>query len=140
MRVGTVCLTLSSKLPIKSTADLGVAGWRIPFGEAGILDFFLGIVAMDKVEHSLRLQALRLIGNSCADRGTYLAHSWTMYTADPKMEDDNRRRVVEQTGVRPIIRSCRDMSLANIAIPVLYNICMDYGKLWLPSEYAQLTG
>ncbi|KAI9881301.1 MAG: hypothetical protein M1830_005588 [Pleopsidium flavum] len=82
--------------------------WRIPFGEAGVLDFFLGIVAMDGVEHKLMLHTLRLIGNSCAD------------------EDSNRERVVGHNSLLPIVRLLRDTSLSSIAISVVYNICMDF--------------
>ena len=45
--------------------------WRVPFGEAGILDFFLRVVAADNVAYDLRLHSLRLIGNTCADIGEH---------------------------------------------------------------------
>ena len=48
---------------------LSTAVWRTPFGEAGILDFFLNLIAADNVPEDLLVQALRLIGNACGDNG-----------------------------------------------------------------------
>ena len=45
------------------------ASWRIPIGESGLLDFFLGILSVDGLRQSLKIHTLRLIGNSCADEG-----------------------------------------------------------------------
>ena len=42
---------------------------RNPFRHSGILDFFLEVIATDDVEVDLSSQALRLIGNACADTG-----------------------------------------------------------------------
>lgn len=50
-------------------ADKTAASWRIPIGESGLLDFFLGILAVDGLRQSLKIHTLRLIGNSCADEG-----------------------------------------------------------------------
>lgn len=41
----------------------------MPFGEIGILDFFIGVVSANNIQHDLLLHSLRLIGNSCADTG-----------------------------------------------------------------------
>ena len=41
----------------------------MPFGETGLLDFFIGVVSANNVQHDLLLHSLRLIGNSCADTG-----------------------------------------------------------------------
>lgn len=43
--------------------------WRGPFGESSILEFFLDFIASENVNLNLRSQALRLIGNTCADTG-----------------------------------------------------------------------
>lgn len=43
--------------------------WRSPFGESSILEFFLDFIASEDVNLRLRSQALRLIGNTCADTG-----------------------------------------------------------------------
>ncbi|KFY09108.1 hypothetical protein V492_05621 [Pseudogymnoascus sp. VKM F-4246] len=41
--------------------------WRIPMGNAGLLDAFLMIVATEGIQNSLMIHVLRLIGNTCAD-------------------------------------------------------------------------
>ncbi|KAH0537223.1 hypothetical protein FGG08_005965 [Glutinoglossum americanum] len=85
--------------------------WRIPYGEAGVLDFFLRVVATEGVEHNLMYHSLRLVGNSCADTET----------------DANRARVVSQNYTLSIIKQLRDLNLAKIVVPVIYNVCVDYG-------------
>ncbi|CAK7264630.1 hypothetical protein SEPCBS57363_001173 [Sporothrix epigloea] len=86
------------------------ASWRIPIGESGLLDFFLGILSVDGLRQSLKVNTLRLIGNSCAD------------------EDDNRARVVEGNYLGRIVFLLGDDSTLAFVIPVLYNICVDYGE------------
>ncbi|OQD80476.1 hypothetical protein PENANT_c035G00627 [Penicillium antarcticum] len=83
--------------------------WRVPFGQSGILKFFLDVISLkDGVDTSLLLQSLRVIGNSCADT------------------DENRDIVVKGNYTLAIIRYFLDPELVFIAIPVIYNICMDY--------------
>ncbi|KAJ6052077.1 hypothetical protein N7460_002611 [Penicillium canescens] len=83
--------------------------WRAPFGQSGILKFFLDVVSLkDGVDTSLLLHSLRVIGNSCADT------------------DENRDIVVKGNYTLAIIRYFLDPQLVFIAIPVIYNICMDY--------------
>lgn len=43
--------------------------------------------------------------------------------------DENRARVVESNYLPSIILQLQDTSLIPFAIPVLYNICIDYGEL-----------
>lgn len=43
--------------------------------------------------------------------------------------DANRESVVSQEFLLPIIKQLRNDSLANLVIPVLYNICVDYGRV-----------
>ena len=43
--------------------------WRLPFGQAGILDLALNIIATHHTGNDLLVHALRLVGNSCADAG-----------------------------------------------------------------------
>jgi hypothetical protein len=45
------------------------ASWRLPLAESGILEFFLSILPEDGLRQRLRIQTLRVIGNSCADTG-----------------------------------------------------------------------
>lgn len=54
----------------ENVTDHRVAGWRIPFGIAGILAFFLEVIATPDVDPNMRSQTLRLIGNACADTGS----------------------------------------------------------------------
>lgn len=50
--------------------DLRLASWRVPYGRAGILHFFLQIIASREYhDEDVLLHALRLVGNSCADTG-----------------------------------------------------------------------
>ncbi|KAL1988523.1 hypothetical protein VTN96DRAFT_8918 [Rasamsonia emersonii] len=83
--------------------------WRAPFGQAGILDFFLRVVASkEKIDDDILFHSLRLIGNSCADT------------------DENRQIVITNNYTLPIIRLLLNPALVHVAIPVLYNICADF--------------
>ncbi|KAJ5770807.1 uncharacterized protein N7511_002858 [Penicillium nucicola] len=83
--------------------------WRASFGQSGILKFFLDVISLkDEVDTNLLLHSLRVIGNSCADT------------------DENRDIVVKGNYTLAIIRYFLDPELVFIAIPVIYNICMDY--------------
>jgi hypothetical protein len=88
--------------------------WRIPFGDSGILDFFLQALAVDGLRPGLYLHSLRLVGNSCADT------------------DENRARVVQGNHFPSLYRRLQDESLIPFTIPVLYNILVDYGALKFP--------
>ena len=37
--------------------------------------------------------------------------------------------MVAQNGLPPIIRCLRDGSLIDVAVPVLFNICTDFGRI-----------
>lgn len=50
-------------------ADDVIVSWRIPIGDSGLLDFFLGVLSVDGLRQALKIHVLRLIGNSCADTG-----------------------------------------------------------------------
>ncbi|KAJ6015720.1 hypothetical protein N7540_010311 [Penicillium herquei] len=83
--------------------------WRVPIGESGILEFFLNVISSkQEIEPSLLLHSLRLVGNSCADT------------------DENRAIVVKGNYTLAIIRHFLNPDLIRVAIPVIYNICMDY--------------
>ena len=43
--------------------------------------------------------------------------------------DENRQRLMERDSLRSIIIKLNNVELTSVAIPVLYNICCDYGKL-----------
>lgn len=82
--------------------------WRVPMGESGILKFFLQILSAHALNSKLKIQILRLVGNSCADT------------------DENRSRVVSLSILPSIIDLLDNSSTLPFAIPVLYNICLDY--------------
>ncbi|EGE84918.1 GTP binding protein [Blastomyces dermatitidis ATCC 18188] len=82
--------------------------WRGAYGETGILDFFLRVIATDDVEDDILLHSLRLIGNSCADT------------------NENRQLVVDKNYTFPIINLFKNPAVVHVAIPVIYNICVDF--------------
>ncbi|KAL1953537.1 hypothetical protein VTO42DRAFT_2614 [Malbranchea cinnamomea] len=82
--------------------------WRAPFGSSGILDFYLQVVTTVGVHNDVLLHALRLIGNSCADT------------------DENRQLVVQKNYTMPIIKLFHNPALVHVALPVIYNICIDF--------------
>ncbi|KAG9248402.1 armadillo-type protein [Calycina marina] len=84
--------------------------WRLPMGESGVLNFFLEILSAHELRHTLKIQALRLMGNSCADT------------------DENRARVVSSNYLPSLISQLRTTLLLPFVIPVLYNICIDYSN------------
>ena len=43
--------------------------------------------------------------------------------------DENRQRLIERDSLRSIIVKLDNINLTSVAIPVLYNICFDYGGL-----------
>ena len=88
-----------------------IAAWRPPYGDAGILEFFLCVNAVETLRPALQVHTLRLIGNSCADT------------------DENRARVVEGNHLIYVIRKLRDETIIPFTVPVLYNILVDYGEL-----------
>ncbi|EED18349.1 GTP binding protein, putative [Talaromyces stipitatus ATCC 10500] len=82
--------------------------WRIPFGQSGVLQFFLQLISIPEVNKDLLFHSLRLIGNSCADT------------------DENREIVVSNNYTRAIMRLVLNPELAHVAIPVIYNICNEF--------------
>jgi hypothetical protein len=43
------------------------ASWRLPLGESGFLEYVLSAVPVKEPQHPVNKQALRLVGNACAD-------------------------------------------------------------------------
>lgn len=82
--------------------------WRLPYGNSGILEFFVALLAEGHLRPKLHIHALRLIGNSCADT------------------DENRARVVEKDRLLSITKHVADENLIPFNIPVIYNILVDY--------------
>lgn len=88
---------------------LEIVAWRVPFGDSGILSFFLEVNSKNTLRPALQVHTHRIIGNSCADT------------------DENRARVAEGKHLAAIISRLKDDSLIPFTVPVLYNIMVDYG-------------
>ncbi|KAK3991494.1 Rap1 GTPase-GDP dissociation stimulator 1-B [Cladorrhinum sp. PSN332] len=90
------------------------ASWRIPIGDSGILDLVLSSIPGEGLQHPLNRQALRLIGNACADC------------------DENRARVVESGKLSTTVKEfMADDALVPFAIAATLNACVDYEKAQL---------
>jgi hypothetical protein len=102
------------------------------YGQAGILSFFLRLVASkDATDSRLVLHSLRLIGNSCADTGVCLIMPVTLkvYVKLTIYSDENREIVVKENYTSAILRHLLRSELIQVVIPVVYNMCMDFGTL-----------
>ncbi|RFU80594.1 armadillo-type fold domain-containing [Trichoderma arundinaceum] len=95
--------------------------WRVPFGDSGILEFFLRVLARDGLKQGLQIHILRLVGNSCADT------------------DVNRARVIQGNHLATIINHLQHESLIPFTIPVLFNILVDYEPAQLAASQAHLN-
>ncbi|KAF0637025.1 hypothetical protein FPSE5266_09472 [Fusarium pseudograminearum] len=96
--------------------------WRLPYGQSGILEFFLDILASEEQQsHGVKVQALRVTGNSCADT------------------EANRARVVEGKYIVSFIKHLRDNSLVPYLIPVLYNVLVDYEPAQILASQSRLS-
>lgn len=91
---------------------LSLEAWRLPYGDSGILAFFLEELAKDGISNKLKIQSLRIVGNACADT------------------NKNRALMVEGNRLEAVIRQLSDESVVQFTIPVLYNVMVDYG-MWL---------
>lgn len=71
-RYGKLAMVVSEVLQEEELlADMRSEPWRLPFGDEKMLDFYLDLLAADEIEHDWTSDALRLIGNTCADLGSY---------------------------------------------------------------------
>ncbi|PHH66496.1 hypothetical protein CDD81_6971 [Ophiocordyceps australis] len=82
--------------------------WREPLGNSGILDLCLDMLSDEELSIALNLQALRVVGNSCA------------------YQDKNRARLVHNERLGSVIRHVQNDQLMAMAIPALFNIVCDY--------------
>ncbi|OTB10622.1 hypothetical protein K445DRAFT_69934 [Daldinia sp. EC12] len=94
--------------------------WRIPLGRSGLLDFFLSLIKEDELDPDLVAHALRVTGNSCAD------------------QNENRQRVVDSGCLSQLVKLLTHDSLLRFAIPVLFNICVDYEPAQAAASKAHL--
>ncbi|KAK9788540.1 putative UNC-45/Cro1/She4 central domain-containing protein [Seiridium cardinale] len=84
------------------------ASWRLSLGQSDVLEFFLSLIGKDGLRQAITVHALRVIGNSCADT------------------DENRARVVASNCMPKIVNFLNNDSTLLFAIPVLFNVCVDY--------------
>ncbi|KAI2466306.1 ARM repeat-containing protein [Annulohypoxylon bovei var. microspora] len=109
--------SLAEKVAVGSREVL----WRIPLGKSGLLDFFISLLKGDDPDPDLIAYALRIIGNSCAD------------------QDENRQRVIDSGCLPELVKLLSHDVLLQFAIPVLYNICVDYEPAQIAAAKANLT-
>ncbi|KAI1408696.1 ARM repeat-containing protein [Hypoxylon sp. FL1857] len=110
-------VALAEKVGIGSREEL----WRIPLGRSGLLDFFLSLTKDDELDQGLIAYALRIVGNSCAD------------------QDENRQRVVDSGCLPQLVKLLGHDSLLQLAIPVLFNICVDYEPAQAAASKSRLS-
>ncbi|KAL8765299.1 MAG: hypothetical protein Q9209_007574 [Squamulea sp. 1 TL-2023] len=91
--------------------------WRLPFGQSGLLALFLRIQTIERVENGILVQALKFIGNTCADT------------------DTNRELAISPEYLPSLIRRVENHKIAKTIVPVVYNICNDYER----AQYAFRT-
>ncbi|KAI0139164.1 ARM repeat-containing protein [Hypoxylon sp. NC0597] len=108
---------LAEKVGIQSREE----PWRIPLGRSGLLGFFLSLIKDDGLDRGLAAYALRIVGNSCAD------------------QDENRQRVVDSGLMPRLVELLGHDSLLQLAIPVLFNICVDYEPAQVAASKARLS-
>lgn len=82
----------------------------MPYGDSGILSFFLQQLSREDITKKLKIHSLRIVGNTCADT------------------TKNRARLVEEKGMETIINQLKDETVVQYTIPVLYNVMVEYGK------------
>ncbi|KXH58936.1 GTP-binding protein, partial [Colletotrichum salicis] len=97
------------------------ASWRLPLGDSGIVDFFLSVIPTENLRPALKKHSLRLLGNSCADT------------------DENRARVVASNAITAVISFLADDAALPFAVPVLYNILVDYEPAQIQASSSSLT-
>ncbi|KKA26948.1 hypothetical protein TD95_001075 [Thielaviopsis punctulata] len=94
---------------VQSIADSSrQPSWRKPVGESGLLSFMLSQFSLPETPSALKVQILRLTGNSCAET------------------DENRSRVVDGGFVSILVSQLENPELGKFIVPVLYNNCVDY--------------
>ncbi|KAL5606519.1 hypothetical protein BROUX41_002922 [Berkeleyomyces rouxiae] len=100
--------TLATELVEKVADSCRQPSWREPAGASGFLEFMLSHINEPATPTALKVQILRLTGNSCAER------------------DDNRARVVDGAFIPVLVSQFSNPDVMRFVVPVLYNICVDY--------------
>lgn len=87
------------------------------------------MASKEQTDTGLLLHSLRLVGNSCADTGRVQRLLLDKHrTKTNTHSDENRGIVIDGEYISAVIRHFVNPDLIHVAIPVIYNICMDYGK------------
>lgn len=86
-----------------------VVFWRRAYGESGLVDLFLEVLGAEDASQALKIQALRIIGNSCAET------------------DENRARLVQDDRLLYISNLLGANAFLQFTVAVLYNSLVDYG-------------
>lgn len=103
------------------------------------MDFFLRLIATKEgVDTSILLHSLRLVGNSCADTGKSCTLLCIWQIAN-HVADENREIIVKDNYTLAIIQHFLNPDLIHVAIPVVYNICTDFGEPSLTPESVQFS-
>ncbi|KAL8682115.1 MAG: hypothetical protein Q9186_001820 [Xanthomendoza sp. 1 TL-2023] len=84
--------------------------WRLPFGQSGLLAFFLRVQAIEGTADDILVPSLRIIGNACADT------------------DINRELATSPEYLPSLVGHVENHGISRIIIPVVYNICNDYER------------
>ncbi|MCJ1281236.1 hypothetical protein MMC26_000554 [Xylographa opegraphella] len=118
-------LVEAAKILADSSRD---AAWRDPLGDAGIVNFFLSVIASGTASDQLMIHALRLVGNTCGDNGelSHFKAAEVDKCSQMCMTDANRQRVISDNNLRFIVKQLENPRLLSIVIPVLYNVCSDF--------------
>ena len=109
------------------------------------MGFFLRLIATtdEQIPNQVLLHSLRLIANTCADTGVSSAYPVREKKKKKKKtksrgkkdwadvcpsQDENRDIAVNDNYILVVMRYFRNPELVHVAIPVVYNICADYGE------------
>ena len=115
-----------------------LGAWRIPLGESQLLDFFMGTIEETGTRRSLTIHSLRVIGNACADTGRcHIPCVLSRASTDQHIIDKNRQRLVEAECLPKIVNLLQDNDYILLVVPVLFNICVDYGEYLYQPGYWQ---
>ena len=91
----------------------------------------MSTVPVRKPQHPLNKQALRLIGNACADCGEFTCNKRSLpKTVADQLTDENRARVVASGALRSFIKAILEDTAEDAVLPfaiaAALNACVDY--------------
>ncbi|KAI5286548.1 hypothetical protein KEM54_006687 [Ascosphaera aggregata] len=83
--------------------------WRSAFGESGILDFYLRLLATEGLQEDILTCALKIASNTCAEM------------------PDNRCRLLQGNYDFALLKLLDNKSLCGIVLVVIFNLCCEFG-------------